>query len=78
MATLTQEEIEQKKRLLKEKMDEIHAIHVELVEAGAYPLDDDELDGIAGGKRSNETIDKLKTIIVEGTLKDFTDGSHLY
>ena len=49
MATLTQEEIEQKKRLLKEKMDEMRAIHMELVEAGAYPLDDDELDGIAGG-----------------------------
>ena len=51
MATLTQEEIEQKKRLLKEKMDEMHAIYVELMEAGAYPLDDDELDGIAGGVR---------------------------
>ena len=56
MATLTQEEIEQKKRLLKEKMDEMHAIHVELVEAGAYPLDDDELDGIAGGIRDRNII----------------------
>ena len=56
MATLTQEEIEQKKRLLKEKMDEMHAIHVELVEAGAYPLDDDELDCIAGGDRDRSTV----------------------
>lgn len=54
MATLTQEEIEQKKRLLKEKMDEMHAIYVELMEAGAYPLDDDELDGVAGGFFSRE------------------------
>lgn len=57
MATLTQEEIEQKKRLLKEKMDEMHAIHVELMEAGAYPLDDDELDGIAGGNRPAIPVD---------------------
>lgn len=57
MATLTQEEIEQKKRLLKEKMDEMHAIHVELMEAGAYPLDDDELDGVAGGIREGRPLD---------------------
>ena len=57
MATLTQEEIEQKKRLLKEKMDEMHAIHVELMEAGAYPLDDDELDGVAGGIREGTPLD---------------------
>ena len=57
MATLTQEEIAQKKQLIKEKMKEVHAIHVELMEAGAYPLDEDELDGVAGGDRDSDTVD---------------------
>ena len=57
MAILTQEEIEQKKELIKEKLDEMRAIYAELSDAGAYPLDypldDDELDGVAGGKRGS-------------------------
>ena len=39
MATLTAEQIEQKKQQLKN----------ELVEAGAWPLSDDDLDKAAGG-----------------------------
>ena len=46
MATLTNEQIEQKKQLLAEKMK---AIYDELVEAGALPLDEDDLDQAAGG-----------------------------
>ena len=38
MATLTNEQIEQKKQQLKD----------ELVEAGAWPLDEDDLDQAAG------------------------------
>ena len=69
MATLTQEEIEQKKRLLKEKMDEMHAIHVELMEAGAYPLDDDELDGVAGGIRERSPIDYVAYSCTDKTFR---------
>ena len=56
MATMTNEQkkadgqqIEQKKQLLAEKMKEMKAIYDELVEAGAFPLDDDDLDEAAGG-----------------------------
>ena len=50
MATLTDEQIEQKKQLLAEKMKEAKVLQDELVEAGAIPMDDDELDGVAGGR----------------------------
>ena len=46
---MTNEQIEQKKQLLAEKMKEMKAIYDELVEAGALPLDEDELDQAAGG-----------------------------
>ena len=49
MATLTNEQIEQKKQLLAEKMKEANAIAKELQEAGALPLDEDDLDDVAGG-----------------------------
>ena len=49
MATLTTEQIEQKKQLLEEKMKEMKAIYDELVEAGAIELSDDDLDQAAGG-----------------------------
>ena len=50
MTTLTDQQIEQKKQLLEEKMKEAKAIYDELMEAGAIPMDDDELDGVAGGR----------------------------
>ena len=49
MATLTAEQIEQKKQLLAEKMKQMKAIYDELVEAGAIELSDDDLDQAAGG-----------------------------
>ena len=49
MATLTNEQIEQKKQLLAEKINQMKAIHDELVEAGALALSEDELNGVAGG-----------------------------
>ena len=49
MATLTNEQIEQKKQLLAEKQKEMKAIYDQLVEAGALPLDEDDLDKAAGG-----------------------------
>ena len=50
MATMTNEQIEQKKRLLAEKVKEIKAIYDELVEAGVWPLNENDLDEAAGGK----------------------------
>lgn len=49
MATLTNEQIEQKKQLLAEKVKEMKAIYKELLEAGAIELSEEELDGVAGG-----------------------------
>ena len=52
MATLTNEQIEQKKQLLAEKMKEAKAIYDELVEAGAIELSDEDLEGASGGAMS--------------------------
>ena len=49
MATLTAEQIEQKKQQLKQLAEEVKALKDELVEAGAWPLDEDDLDQAAGG-----------------------------
>ena len=49
MATMTNEQIEQKKQLLAEKEKEMKAIYDELVEAGAIELSEDDLDKAAGG-----------------------------
>ena len=49
MATLTKEQIEQKKQQLKQLSDEMNALVKELQEAGAWPLDEDDLDKAAGG-----------------------------
>ena len=49
MATLTNEQIEQKKQQLKKLAEEAKQLKDELVEAGALPLSDDELDNVAGG-----------------------------
>ena len=49
MATLTTEQIEQKKQQLKQLSDEMNALVKELQEAGEWPLDEDDLDKAAGG-----------------------------
>lgn len=46
MATLTNEQIEQKKQQLKKPAEEAKHLNVE---AGALPLDEDDLDQAAGG-----------------------------
>ena len=48
MATLTNEQIEQKKQQLKQLTAEAKQLKDELVEAGAWPLDEDDLDQAAG------------------------------
>ena len=49
MATLTNEQIEQKQQQLKQLAEEVKQLKDELVESGAWPLDDDDLDQAAGG-----------------------------
>ena len=49
MATMTNEQIEQKKQQLKQLSEEKNAIVKELQEAGAWPLDEADLDQAAGG-----------------------------
>ena len=49
MATLTAEQIEQKKQQLKQLSEEIKQLRDELVEAGAIELSEDALDEAAGG-----------------------------
>ena len=49
MANLTAEQIEQKKQQLKQLSEEMNAIIKELQEAGAWPLDEADLDNAAGG-----------------------------
>ena len=53
MATLTAEQIEQKKQQLKQLTEQINAVVNELQEAGEWPLDEDELDQATGGLSSN-------------------------
>lgn len=49
MENLTKEQLEHKKEQLKKLMQEANALKDELVAAGAWPVDDDGLDDVAGG-----------------------------
>ena len=49
MATLTNEQIEAKKQQLKQLAVEAEKLKNELIEAGAWPLDEDDLDKVDGG-----------------------------
>ena len=62
MATMTNEQIEQKKQLLIEKMKEMKGIHDELVEAGAVELSEEELDKAAGGNDPYKDVDWLRKL----------------
>ena len=49
MTILTNEQIEQKKQQLQQLAEEAKQLKDELVEAGAWPLEEDDLDNVAGG-----------------------------
>ena len=49
MENLTKEQVEQKKEQLKKLMQEAKALKDELVAAGEWPIDDNDLDDVAGG-----------------------------
>ena len=60
MATLTNGQIEQKKQQLKQLAEEIKQLKDELVEVGALPMDEDDLDQAAGGiPPSSPKLDKM-------------------
>ena len=59
MATLTNEQIEQKKQLLAEKMKQMEAIYDELKDSGIMELSDEELDNITGGGKFLDFFKKL-------------------
>jgi hypothetical protein len=54
MATMTNEQIEQKKQQLKQLAEEVKTLKDELMEAGAWPMDEDDLDNVTGGTASND------------------------
>ena len=72
MATLTNEQIEQKKQQLKQLAEEVKQLKDELVEAGAWPLSEDDLDEVAGGKRVPLGVTPPKPITER--LKEYTQG----
>jgi hypothetical protein len=49
MATLTNEQIEAKKQQPKQVGEQAKKLKDELVEAGAWPLEEDDLNAVAGG-----------------------------
>ena len=60
MATLTNEQIEAKKQQLKQLAEQAKKLKDELVEAGAWPLEEDELGNVAGGLRGPVESDRTK------------------
>ncbi len=56
MATLTNEQIEQKKQQLKQLSEEKNAIVEELQEAGAWPLGKADVENEAGGSGERRTL----------------------
>ena len=80
MATLTSEQIEQKKQLLAEKVKEMKALINELVEAGDMEISDKDLEKATGGHQKHdypypgsdeefqESIRKIKEMLEQGTI----------
>jgi len=64
MATLTNEQIEAKKQQLKQLAVEAEKLKNELIEAGAWPLDEDDLDKVDGGfPRTSPVLDPPRKLV---------------
>lgn len=63
MATLTAEQIEQKKQLLADKLNQMKTLSEELNGADAVELSDQELEAVGGGEELWEYADKLFSLI---------------
>ena len=57
---MTNEQIEQKKQLLSEKLKEIKTIYNELFQAGAIELSEADLDKVSGGRDPIHKPEELK------------------
>ena len=68
MATLTKEQVEQKKQLLAEKLDQIKVIDQELKDSGIMELSEEELDEVAGGESMREMTQRVAKEVM-GSLK---------
>ena len=53
---MTNEEIEDKKQQLKQLAEETQQLKNELVEAGAWPLEENDLDNVAGGVQAGSIL----------------------
>lgn len=62
MATLTNEQIEQKMQQLKQLTEEVSALTKELVEAGAIELSDEDLDKATGGNAEDDIRKKQESV----------------
>lgn len=73
-------EIEQLILRFKQVSQEAREIYLKLMEAGAWPLDDDQLDGVAGGQdryipSDDEIGDSIKGVIgPDGQITNFQPG----
>ena len=56
MATMTAEQIEQKKQQLKQLAEEVKQLKDELVKAGAWPISEDDLDNVTGGVQAGSIL----------------------
>jgi hypothetical protein len=72
MATLTNEQIEQKKQQLKQLAVEVKQLQEELIAAGAMELDENDLDQAAGGQSSYK-----KTPSLNGTSGNSSEGERM-
>lgn len=64
MATLTNEQIEAKKQQLKQLAVEAEKLKNELIEAGAWPLDEDDLDKVDGGyPKASPVVDSPRILV---------------
>ena len=72
MATLTNEQIEQKKQQLKQLAVEVKQLQEELIAAGAMELDEYDLDQAAGGQSSYKNTPSLN-----GTSGNSSEGERM-
>ena len=74
MATLTNEQIEQKIQQLKQLTEEVNALSKELAEAGAIELSDEDLDKATGGNAEDDIKKKQESVERRRKLSETRHG----
>ena len=69
MATMTAEQVEQKKQQLKQLAEEVKQLKDELVKAGAWPISEDDLDEAAGGWKKDPITGRPIAVTADERLK---------